>query len=77
VASVNGDNIDILDLFDTAELMDMEEAAEVRGISKKTFYNYLSEGRINVRLHAIGNKKFVIRKELMDAIKTERARSRH
>lgn len=76
MASIATDNVDILDLYGTTELMTMEQAAEFRGVSKKTFYNYLSEGRINVRLHAIGNKKYVTRKELLDAMRSERERIR-
>ena len=52
----------------TDERIDVDEAAEMAGLSKESFYQYRSNGRINVPEYRYGTKKYFKRSELKKAI---------
>lgn len=52
----------------TDERIDADEAAEMAGLTKGAFYQYRSNGRINVPEYRYGTKKYFKRSELKTAI---------
>lgn len=63
----------IVEKLGTPEVLTLSQGAELRDVKLKTFYNYIQTGRLDVKTYQIGRKKYLLRKELLEAIKKENA----
>lgn len=71
---MSDDYNNIVELLGTPAVMDYEQAAAFRRISVRTLRNYIAIGRLDVPTYSIGNKKYMKRDDLIEAIKKEKSR---
>jgi len=63
---------EIAQLLGTDALLNYQQAAMIRSITVKTLRNYIASGRLDIKTYSIGNKKYLKRDDLIQAIEREK-----